>query len=75
MSITLDIKRITSDYIIFPGVSNEDFRKLFAKEEKRDDEPFYEDIVICSTSGEFDETVKTSKKSIRTSNLIIVMLK
>ena len=29
MSITLDIKRIASDYIIFPGVSNEDFRKLF----------------------------------------------
>ena len=29
MSVTLDIKRIASDYVIFPGVSNEDFRKLF----------------------------------------------
>ena len=29
MSIPRDIKRIASDYIIFPGVSNEDFRNLF----------------------------------------------
>ena len=48
------------------------YLKLAAKQEKIYDEPFYEDIVICSTSGEFDETVRTFKKSIRKSNLITV---
>ena len=46
--------------------------KLAAKQERLFDEPFYEDITICSSSGEFDETVRTFKKAIRKSNLITV---
>ena len=48
------------------------YLKFAAQQERIYDEPFYEDITICSTSGEFDETVRTFKKSIRKSNLITV---
>ena len=48
------------------------YLKLAAQQERIFDEPFYEDIVICSTSGVFDETVKTFKETIKKSNLIFV---
>jgi hypothetical protein len=35
-------------------------------------EPFFETVVICSTSGEFDKTVKSFKTAIDKSNLITI---
>ena len=46
--------------------------KLVAKQEQLFDEPFFETVVICSTSGEFDKTTQTFKEAIVKSNLICV---
>ena len=35
------------------------YLRIARKQEQLFDEPFYETVTICSTSGEFDETVKT----------------
>ena len=48
------------------------YLKMMAKQEALDDDPFYELIVICSTSARFDKTVETFKKTIRKSKLICV---
>jgi len=46
--------------------------KLIAKQEVLFNEPFYETVVLCSTSGEFDKTVKVFKKAIKKSKLIAI---
>ena len=48
------------------------YLKLAAKQEDLYVEPFFETIVICSTSGDFDKTVLTFKHAIQKSNLIAV---
>jgi hypothetical protein len=46
---------------------------MIARQEVLDDnEPFFENVVICSTSSEFDKTVMTFKEAISISNLIAV---
>ena len=39
--------------------------KLIAKQEVLFNEPFYETVALCSTSGEFDKTVKVFKEAIK----------
>jgi hypothetical protein len=48
------------------------YLKLVAKQEQLFEEPFFETVVICSTSGEFDKTVITFREAITKSNLIPV---
>ena len=46
------------------------YMKLSAKQEVLFAEPFFELIVICSTSANFDQTVKTFTPAIKKSKLI-----
>jgi hypothetical protein len=46
--------------------------KMVALQEHLFDQPFFETVVLCSTSGEFDKTVKTFREAITKSNLIAV---
>ena len=48
------------------------YLKLAAKQEDIFDDPFFEIVTICSTSGEFDKTVKTFKEAIVKSQLHFV---
>jgi hypothetical protein len=48
------------------------YLKLIARQEQLNEEPFFETIVLCSTSGEFDKTVITFKQAIKKTNLIVV---
>ena len=48
------------------------YMKLSAKQEVLFAEPFFELIVICSTSANFDQTVKTFSPAIQKSKLIAV---
>jgi hypothetical protein len=48
------------------------YLKLAAKQQYLSNEPFFETIAICSTSGEFDKTVKSFKPAIDKSNLLTV---
>ena len=48
------------------------YLKLIAQQEVLFQEPFYELIVICSTSNRFDETVNTFKVLIKKSKLIAI---
>jgi hypothetical protein len=48
------------------------YLKLIARQEILNDDPFFESVVICSTSSEFDKTVMTFKQAISKSNLIAV---
>ena len=48
------------------------YLKLAAKQEVLFNEPFFELIVICSTSNKFDETVNTYKEVIKKSKLVAV---
>jgi hypothetical protein len=48
------------------------YLKMVAIQETLFDEPFFETVVICSTSGEFDKTVQTFKAAITKSNLISI---
>ena len=40
------------------------YLKLAAQQEGIFDEPFFETVVVCSTSGEFDKTMKTFRAAI-----------
>jgi hypothetical protein len=59
---------------IAPMSSGKTFRylKFSAIQQYLFDEPYFETIVICSTSGEFDETALTYKDAIAESNLILI---
>lgn len=49
------------------------YLKFIAKQEiLKPDEPFYELVVICSTSSRFDKTVETFKAAIKKSKLVNV---
>ena len=49
------------------------YLKFIAKQEKlMPDEPFYELVVICSTSSKFDKTVETFREAIKKSKLVNV---
>ena len=48
------------------------YLKLMAKQENLFNEPFYELIVICSTSAKFDKTVITFKEAIKKSKIVAV---
>ena len=48
------------------------YLKLAAQLEGIFDEPFFETVAVCSTSGEFDKTMKTFRAAITKSNLIAV---
>jgi rRNA pseudouridine-1189 N-methylase Emg1 (Nep1/Mra1 family) len=48
------------------------YLKLAHKQQDIFNQPFFETVVICSTSGEFDKTVKSYKPAIEKSNLISV---
>ena len=48
------------------------YLKLAAQQEGIFEEPFFENVVVCSTSGEFDKTVKTFKEAITRSKLTAV---
>ena len=48
------------------------YLKLMAKQENLYNEPFYELIVICSTSSKFDKTVQTFKEAIKKSKIVAV---
>ena len=48
------------------------YLKLMAKQENLFNEPFYELIVICSTSSKFDKTVMTFKEAIKKSKIVPV---
>ena len=48
------------------------YLKLMAKQENLYNEPFYELIVICSTSSKFDKTVMTFKEAIKKSKIVTV---
>ena len=48
------------------------YLKLMAKQENIFDEPFFELIVICSTSSKFDKTVQTFKEVIKKSKIVPV---
>ena len=48
------------------------YLKLMAKQEQLFEEPFYELIVICSTSNKFDKTVQTFKDTIKKSKIVPV---
>ena len=48
------------------------YLKLMAKQENLFEQPFYELIVICSTSSKFDKTVQTFKEAIKKSKIVAV---
>ena len=48
------------------------YLKLMAKQENLFNEPFYELIVICSTSSKFDKTVMTFREAIKKSKIVAV---
>jgi hypothetical protein len=48
------------------------YLKLIARQEGLFEKPFFETVVICSTSSEFDKTVMSFKEAITKSNLIPV---
>ena len=48
------------------------YLRIARRQEQRFDEPFYETLTICSTSGEFDETVRSFKGTIQKSNQLTV---
>ena len=48
------------------------YLKLMAKQEQIFNEPFFELIVICSTSSGFDRTVQTFKEAIKKSKIVAV---
>ena len=48
------------------------YLKLMAKQENIFNEPFFELIVICSTSSKFDKTVQTFKEVIKKSKIVPV---
>ena len=48
------------------------YLKLSAQQEVLFNEPFFELIVICSTSSKFDETVNTFKNTIKKSKLVAI---
>jgi hypothetical protein len=48
------------------------YLKFMAEQQYYFDEPVFETIVLCSTSGEFDETVLTYKDAITKSKLIAI---
>ena len=48
------------------------YLKLMAKQEGLFNEPFFELIVICSTSAKFDKTVQTFKEAIKKSKIVPV---
>jgi len=48
------------------------YLKLAAQQQEIFDKPIFEHVVICSTSGEFDETVNTFKTIINKSKLRII---
>ena len=48
------------------------YLKIMAKQECIFDEPFFELIVICSTSSKFDKTVMTFKDTIKKSKIVPV---
>ena len=48
------------------------YLKLMAKQEVIFNEPFFELIVICSTSAKFDRTVMTFKEAIKKSKIVAV---
>ena len=48
------------------------YLKMIAQQEVIYDEPFFESVVICSTSGEFDKTVQIFKEAIKRTELIHV---
>lgn len=48
------------------------YLKLMAKQEHLFNEPFYELIVICSTSSKFDKTVITFREAIKKSKIVAV---
>lgn len=48
------------------------YLKYVCKQEVLFDEPFYELVVICSTSAKFDKTVETYKQLIKKSKLVCV---
>lgn len=48
------------------------YLKLMAKQETIFNEPFYELIVICSTSSKFDKTVQTFKETVKKSKIVAV---
>ena len=50
------------------------YLKLMAKQENLFNEPFYELIVICSTSAKFDKTVITFKEAIKKSKIVAVII-
>ena len=48
------------------------YMKIMAKQEVIFDEPFYELIVICSTSNKFDKTVEAFKPIIKKSKIVAI---
>jgi hypothetical protein len=48
------------------------YLKLMAKQEVIFNEPFFELIVICSTSNKFDKTVQTFKNTVKKSKIVPV---
>lgn len=48
------------------------YLKIMAKQEAIYEEPFFELIVICSTSSKFDKTVMTFKEAIKKSKIVPV---
>ena len=48
------------------------YLKIMAKQEQLFSEPFYELVVICSTSAKFDRTVMTFKDAIKKSKIVPV---
>ena len=48
------------------------YMKMIAPQEVLFDKPVFEQVVICSTSAEFDQTVKTFKKAIVKTEIIFV---
>jgi hypothetical protein len=45
------------------------YRKMVAQQEQLFEDPFFELVVICSTSDKFDKTVQTFRQAIRKSKL------
>lgn len=48
------------------------YLKIMANQEQLFNEPFYELIVICSTSAKFDKTVMTFKEAIKKSKIVAI---
>jgi hypothetical protein len=59
--------------IAAPGTGKTyNYLKISNQQEELFAEPFFETIVICSTSGEFDKTVQVFRSAIKKSNLIAI---